>query len=199
MLISLTLAACASAGGPGASASGSNSDPHQTPSAHASASTDRPAWEGIVAAPVTPSTYRETLMLASDGGTTLDLEGILVEYTRAAATFPFSLPDGWTFPVDPGYKDDPDVGPNWSRALNLQRVWNFWEYANAVESEAAFRRGDTDAAARYLDVIQSGYESVVYPLNYADPPEVYIDGVLSPARSGDYSHIHTLMTNPFDH
>jgi len=77
------------------------------------------------------------------------------------------------------------------------RIWCFWEYASMSEAEAAHEAGDDGAATRYLDVVQSGYESVVYPVNYGSPPSDYIDGMIAPARAGDYGMAHSFMWNPF--
>lgn len=158
---------------------------------------DHPEWPGLTPAPLSAAEYRATFMEGLDGGETTDLPGIRVLYTDAATAFPLPLPPGWSFPADPGYVDEPEDGPNWSLVMNLMRIWCYWEYANMTEAEAAHAAGDDETAARFLDVVQSGYESVVYPVNYGSPPESYIHGYISPARTGDYTMWHSFAWNPF--
>lgn len=162
-------------------------------------SSDKPTWEGLPSRPVSPEQYAATFMQASpENALTRPLEGILVFYTDAATAFPFPLPDGYSFPVDPGFYDRPEDGPNWSEVMAFNRIWNYWEYANADAARAAHVAGDDATATRYLDVIRDGYLSAAFPNNYVGTPAAdWYAGKFGDMREGDYSAWDDFMFNPF--
>ncbi|KAA9085411.1 hypothetical protein [Microbacterium radiodurans] len=126
------------------------------------------------------------------------LDGILEYYTEAAAAFPFTLPDGYTFPVDPGYYDRPEDGPYWSEIVTANRIFWYWEFANVDAARTALSHGDNEAATAYFDVIRDGYLSAAFPNNYAgDIPSKWYDNMHGAMRDGDFDSYDNLMHNPF--
>lgn len=158
-----------------------------------------PDWEGLPSDPVSPAEYADTYMQANPNHMLhRDLDGILEYYRAAATAFPFALPAGYSFPVDPGYYDRPEDGPNWAEVTTANRIWSYFEYANVDAARAAFDRGDEDAAIGYLDVIRDAYLSDAFPNNYAGTsPEDWYDGVYSGMREGDFTLQENFIFNPF--
>lgn len=158
-----------------------------------------PAWEGLPSRPVSPDEYAATFMQANPNNPQhRTLDGILDYYTEAAIAFPFPLPEGYAFPVDPGYYDRPEDGPNWSEIVTANRIFWYWEFANVDAARTALSRGDDEAATAYFDVIRDGYLSVTFPNNYADlPASEWYDNVYGPMREGDFADYEHLVFNPF--
>ncbi len=170
-----------------------------TPESAAAAGANAPDWEGLPSDPVSPAEYADTYMQANPNHMLhRDLDGILEYYRAAATAFPFPLPAGYSFPVDPGYYDRPGDGPNWAEVVTANRIWSYFEYANVDAARAAFDRGDQDAAIGYLDVIRDAYLSDAFPNNYAGTsPEDWYDGVYSGMREGDFTLQENFIFNPF--
>ncbi|MEW2013531.1 MULTISPECIES: hypothetical protein [Microbacterium] len=176
--------------------------PAATPEAPESAGApgpNAPDWEGLPSTPVSPAEYADTYMQANPHHMLhRNLDGILEYYRDAATAFPFPLPAGYSFPVDPGYYDRPQDGPNWAEVVTANRIWSYFEYANVDAARAAFDRGDEDAALGYLDVIRDAYLSDAFPNNYeGTSPQDWYDGVYSGMREGDFTLQENFIFNPF--
>lgn len=155
--------------------------------------------EGLPSEPVSPQEYADTYMQANPHHMLhRDLDGILEYYRDAATAFPFPLPQGYSFPADPGYYDRPEDGPNWAEVTTANRIWAYFEFANVQAAKAAFDRGDEDAAAGYLDVVRDAYLSEAFPNNYVGtPPQDLYNLVYSGMRQGDFTLETNFIFNPF--
>lgn len=160
---------------------------------------DLPSWDGLPSHPVSPDEYAATFMQANPNNPQhRHLDGIFDYYTEAAIAFPFPLPEGYTFPVDPGYYDRPEDGPNWAEIVTANRIFWYWEFANVDAARTALSHGDEEAATAYFDVIRDGYLSPVFPNNYADlAASEWYDNVYGPMREGDFTDYEHLVHNPF--
>lgn len=153
----------------------------------------------IATLPVAAQEYRERFYQGLDYGSSIELtlDEVRELYTQTATAFPYPLPQGWAFPADPGYYDDPSLGPNWSKALAVMRVFNFWEYANATEAIAAYKAADTEKFEHLMTVLHDGYVGVLPPNYEPQNGEWWFDTVFNGWHDGIFSNYATTFYNPF--
>lgn len=111
----------------------------------------------------------------------LDIHGLRDEYRQAVATFPLSLPDGWSFPPE-SRKQDEGAGVLWEKGSGAAEVYFFWQFAVASAAHEAHTRGDGAQAARLLDILEAGYQTPLRRRIVEDPNGTFIVDVIGPAR-----------------
>ncbi|WP_293694462.1 hypothetical protein [uncultured Agrococcus sp.] len=125
-------------------------------------------------------------------------DGIRDEYWRAAATFPFPLPDGYAFPADPILWGEND---RYEGGYGAADAFSFWSGATATAAWAAYERGDEDTANQLLDALESGHVSPVRSIHLEpDSPGTdasIIDHAIRPARGGNFAPMLQWEIEPF--
>lgn len=111
----------------------------------------------------------------------LDIHGVRAEYRQAIAAFPLNLPDGWSFPPE-SRKQDEGSGVTWEKGNGAAEAYFFWQFAVASAAQEAHLRGEEVEATRFLDVLESGYETPLRRSVVEDPEGVFIAEVIRPAR-----------------
>ena len=106
-------------------------------------------------------------------------------YAEETATFPYSLPEGASWPGLPPMllKDDVRMESNVPRALASQYWLCAWEGAY-LESSVAGKADD-----RALDMIVAFESLPYYKEQVIDPEQGWYKGVLTPALTGDLSGV----------
>lgn len=115
----------------------------------------------------------------------MDADGARLEYVRAATAFPFGLPDGYAFPVEPVILGEDD---GYQRGYGAAGAFEFWRGAVATATVAAHERGDDDLAAELLALYEEGVLAFTGVfIATADSGGSGIDSYLRPARSGNFA------------
>lgn len=146
--------------------------------------------EVLVSEPVSADAYLNEFQ-NRDGS--MNADGVRHEYERAATIFPFELPEGYAFPVEPiliGENDGYQVG------YGVSEAFQFWTGATATAAYAAHERGNDAEAGRLLEILEEGYVSPVRSL-YMDPEHPGEQGPaltndIRPAQNGDFTSLHRM-------
>lgn len=154
--------------------------------------------DGVEVIATTPTDVDSYMSEFGDRGGWMDGAGVVAEYERAAAIFPFPLPHGYMFPAEPilfGEDDLYEVG------YGSAQAFEFFMGATATAAKAAYDRGDERLASELIDVYEQAYLSEIRPL-YADPelpggsgPEM--TETIAPARNGDYRTMQVMKISGF--
>jgi len=178
------------------------------PAAEKAAVVAEPAATGDAAAaaepgavPVAATEYRDRFYQGIGNGYAVDLtlDEVRDLYFETTAGFPYPLPEGVSFPTDPGYYDDPALGLNWSKSQAVMRVFDFWAYSNATAAKNAFAAGDDAAFQHYVDVLHAGFVGVLPPSYEPQNGEYYFDLATQGWSRGSFASVTSgnWFYNPF--
>lgn len=110
------------------------------------------------------------------------LDAVEREYGEAVATFPFSLPEGVSFPKRSGLHE-PEQGTWWQAGSGFTAAFMFWMGAVSRAAVGAHLRGDDVTADHYLDQLEAGYKSDTRAAVIDDASNAFVDHAISPARA----------------
>ena len=135
---------------------------------------------GAIASP--DSTALSSGRKIADMDVFLDIDGLRAEYRQATATFPISLPAGWSFPPE-SRQQDTGPGVMWEKGNGVAEAYFFWQFAVATAAHEAHLQGHKLDADRFLDVLEAGYSTPIRRAVIDDPDAAFVTEAIQPARS----------------
>lgn len=164
----------------------------QAPAVTAEPLTEIAGVEVLVSEPRSPDKFLREFE-QSEGWT--DADGVRHEYERAATTFPYQLPEGYAFPVEPilyGEEDLYEVG------FGAAGAFEFWRGATATAAYAAHERGDTRLAMSLIDRFAEAYVKLGDAfMDWGNLGEPDLGVHVTPARDGNFAPLYSMEVGGF--
>lgn len=118
------------------------------------------------------------------------VEGIRLEYARAAASWPFALPAGYKMPTTSQLADPAGEAGEWEIGSGVAEAYFNWSTLVALAVVAAAKRGDKAAVHPLLTALDDAHAYAVGRSLMEDPSGAFSRQVISPAvERGDFTNL----------